>query len=59
MAGYGAVDAEHKAVVAKHLEIVSRPVAREQAFVVQHGLALVRHHREMALGVGIGFVVLV
>ena len=48
MAGYGAVDAEHEAVVTKHLEIISRPVARVQAFVVQHRFALVRHHREMA-----------
>ena len=48
MAGYGAVDTEHEAVVAKDLEIVSRPVARQEAFVVEHRLALIGHHREMA-----------
>ena len=37
MAGDGAVHGEHVAVVAQHLEIVGGPVARREAFVVQHG----------------------
>ena len=48
MARDGAVDAEHEAVVAQDLEVVGGPVARDQAFVVEHGLALVGRHREMA-----------
>ena len=48
MAGHRAIDSEHETVVAQYLKIVAGPVARGQAFVVQHGLALVGHHRKMA-----------
>ena len=48
MAGDGAVDAEHVNVVAKNLEIVAGVIFREQAFVVEHGLAGVGGHLQMA-----------
>ena len=48
MAGDRAVDAQHEAIVAQDLKIVRGPIAREQAFVVQHGLALIGRHGEMA-----------
>ena len=43
-----AVDAERIDIVAENLEVVRRPVACRQAFVVQHGGALVGGHRKMA-----------
>ena len=52
MAGDGAVDAEHVNVVAKNLEIVAGVVLREQTFVVQHGLAGVGGHLQMAAETG-------
>src|ERR1700735_662812 len=48
MAGDGAVNAEHEAIVAQNLKIVGGPIAREETFVVQHRLALIGGHREMA-----------
>ena len=47
MSGDRPVDSQHEAIVAQDLKIVARPVARHQAFVVQHGLALISRHREM------------
>ena len=48
MSGHRTVYAEHKAVVAKNLEIVSGPVARHQSLIVQHRFALIGHHGKMA-----------
>ena len=52
IAGHRAVDSQRVDVVAQDLEIVGSPVARGEAFVVQHGHALVRRHREMAAVAG-------
>ena len=52
MAGDGAVDAEHINVIAKNLEVVAGVVLREQAFVVQHGLASIGGHLQMAAKAG-------
>ena len=52
MAGDGAVDAEHVDVVAKDLKIVAGVVARGEPFVVEHGLARVGGHLQMAAEAG-------
>ena len=46
------VDAQHVHVVAQHLKIVGRPVARHSAFVAQHGHALIGQHGQMAAKAG-------
>jgi hypothetical protein len=48
IARHRAVNAEGVDVVAQNLKVVGCPVARGQAFVVQHRHALVRAHRKMA-----------
>ncbi len=52
MAGDGAVDAEHVDVVAKDLKIVAGVVARGEAFIVEHGLARVGGHLQVAAEAG-------
>ena len=52
VSGDGAIDAQHVHVVAQHLKIVGRPVARHSAFVAQHGHALIGQHRQMAAKAG-------
>ena len=52
MAGDGAVDAEHVDVVAKNLKVVAGVIARGEAFVVEHGLARVGGHLQMAAEAG-------
>src|SRR4051812_10995889 len=46
--GDGAINAEHVDVVAQDLEVVRGPVARSEAFVVQHRHLLVRGHGKVA-----------
>jgi len=52
MAGDGAVYAEHEDVVAQDLEVVARVIARGEAFVVEHGLASVGGHLQVATKAG-------
>ena len=48
MPGNGAVDSQCVNVVAQNLKIVGGPVARGEAFVVQHRRTLIGGHRKMA-----------
>src|SRR6185437_2294444 len=47
VSGYGPVDPEHVHVVAKDHEVVGGPIARHQAFIVQHGHALIGSHGQV------------
>src|SRR5260370_21649697 len=48
MTGYRAVDAEHINIIAQNLKIVAGVILCEESFVVQHGLARVSGHLQMA-----------
>src|SRR6266700_7214926 len=49
---YSPVYTQSVHIVAQNLEVVGRPVARCEAFVVQHGFALVGRHGEVAAVAG-------